>query len=112
MGKEGTLAEALTAIITYGWIVAIAMLGGLVKFIRKLNESKEPKPLRYIFLRFAGEMIISSFAGIITVLICLYWEMPTVLIGVLAGVSGHLGGKAIDTFEAIWKSIISGGKFQ
>ena len=55
MGKEGTFAEALTAIITYGWIIAIAMLGGLVKFIRKLNESKEPKPLRYIFYALLGK---------------------------------------------------------
>ena len=112
MGRDNTFAEAISAIITYGWIVAIAMLGGLVKFIRKLNESKEPKPLQCIFLRFAGEMVISAFAGIITVLICLYWGFPIVLIGALAGISGHLGGKAIDTFELIWKSIISGGKTQ
>ncbi|WP_151965029.1 phage holin family protein [Acinetobacter soli] len=109
MDKD-SLKEIITGLITYGWMIALAMMGGLVSFIRRLNESKEPKPLSQIFLRLMGEMIISSFAGIITVLLCIYWDMPLVLIGVLAGVAGHLGGKAIDTFVLIWRTIMSGGK--
>lgn len=105
-----TLKEILTGLITYGWMIALAMLGGLVAFIRRLNQSKEPKPLKEIFMRLFGELIISAFAGIITVLLCIYWNMPLVLIGVLAGIAGHLGGKAIDTFVLIWKAIVSGGK--
>jgi len=105
-----SLKEIITGLITYGWIIALSMLGGLVAFIRRLNQSKEPKPLNEIFMRLFGELIISAFAGIITVLLCIYWNMPLVLIGVLAGIAGHLGGKAIDTFVLIWKSIISGGK--
>ena len=111
MDKE-TLREIVTVLITYGWIVALSMFGGLVAFIRKLNQSPEPQPLITIFWRLTGELIISAFAGIITVLLCIYWEMPLVLIGVLAGVAGHLGGKAIDTFILIWKAVISGGKVQ
>lgn len=109
MDKD-SLKEIITGLITYGWMIALAMMGGLVSFIRRLNESKEPKPLSQIFFRLMGEMIISSFAGIITVLLCIYWDMPLVLIGVLAGVAGHLGGKAIDTFVLIWRTIMSGGK--
>ncbi|MDQ1207296.1 hypothetical protein QE380_000219 [Acinetobacter baylyi] len=109
MDKD-SLKEIITGLITYGWMIALAMMGGLVSFIRRLNESKEPKPLSQIFMRLMGEMIISSFAGIITVLLCIYWDMPLVLIGVLAGVAGHLGGKAIDTFVLIWRTIMSGGK--
>ncbi|MFC3902548.1 phage holin family protein [Acinetobacter marinus] len=102
--------EIFTIFITYGWIIAVAMLGGLVKFIQNLNESQEKKPLKAVFARLAGEMIVSAFTGIITILLCLYWEMPLVLIGAMAGVAGHLGGKAIDTFILIWKSIVTGGK--
>jgi len=109
MDKDA-LKEVVTAIITYGWIVVLAMLGGLVKFMDKLNNSKEPKPLKYIIFRLIAEMITSGFAGIITVLLCVYWGMPIVLIAAIAGIAGHLGGKAIDTFILIWKSIISGGK--
>ncbi len=105
-----TLKEIVTGLITYGWMIALAMLGGLVAFIRRLNQSKEPKPLKEIFMRLFGELIISAFAGIITVLLCIYWDMPLVLIGVLAGMAGHLGGKAIDTFVLIWKAVVSGGK--
>lgn len=109
MDKE-TLKEIITGFITYGWMIALSMLGGLVAFIRKLNQSTEPKPLKVIFMRLFGELIISAFAGIITVLLCIYWDLPLVLIGVLSGIAGHLGGKAIDTFVQIWKAIISGGK--
>lgn len=105
-----TFKEIIAAILAYGWMIALAMLGGLVKFIRQLNESREPKPLKVIFVRFTGEMIISAFAGIITVLICVYWKLDLPIMAALAGVAGHLGGKAIDTFIVIWKSIISGGK--
>lgn len=105
-----TLKEIVTGLITYGWMIALAMLGGLVAFIRRLNQSKESKPLKEIFMRLFGELIISAFAGIITVLLCIYWDMPLVLIGVLAGMAGHLGGKAIDTFVLIWKTVVSGGK--
>ncbi|MFP6820772.1 phage holin family protein [Acinetobacter sp.] len=109
MDKE-TLKEIVTGLITYGWMIALAMFGGLVAFIRRLNQSKKPKPLKEIFMRLFGELIISAFAGIITVLLCIYWDMPLVLIGVLAGMAGHLGGKAIDTFVLIWKAVVSGGK--
>lgn len=105
-----TVREILAGLLTYGWIIVLSMFGGLVAFIRRLNQSKEPQPLSVVFWRLAGELIISAFAGIITVLLCIYWEMPLVLIGVLAGIAGHLGGKAIDTFVLIWKSVISGGK--
>lgn len=111
MDKE-TLREFITGLITYGWIIGLSMFGGLVAFIRRLNQSPEPQPLRLIFWRLTGELIVSAFAGIITVLLCIYWNMPLVLIGVLAGIAGHLGGKAIDTFVLIWKSVISGGKIQ
>ncbi|WP_333662837.1 phage holin family protein [Acinetobacter sp.] len=107
-----TIKEFLAGLLTYGWIIALSMFGGLVAFIRRLNQAKEPQPLSVVFWRLTGELIVSAFAGIITVLLCIYWEMPLVLIGVLAGIAGHLGGKAIDTFVLIWKSVISGGKIQ
>jgi hypothetical protein len=33
-----TLKEIITGLITYGWMIALAMLGGLVAFIRRLNQ--------------------------------------------------------------------------
>lgn len=59
MDKE-TLKEIVTGLITYGWMIALAMLGGLVAFIRRLNQSKEPKPLKEIFMRLFGELIIDD----------------------------------------------------
>lgn len=96
----------LAQAFTYGWVIALAALGGLVSFIRRLNKATKPKPLRLIFLKLGGELIISAFAGLITYWLCQYWSVPSPLEAVAIGVSGHLGGRAIDSVGRIWLAIL------
>lgn len=109
MDKD-TFDELVKGFISYGWMVALAMFGGLVKILDQLNRSKEPQPLTKMLLNFLTGISMSAFAGIITVLICQYWSFNPFLSGMLVGISGYLGGKSIDTMVLIWKSIMSGGK--
>ena len=102
--------EQLSAALFGALCVTIAMFGGLVSFIRKLNESTTPLSLRVIFMKLLGELTVSAFAGLMVYLLCRYWGFPDLLTGFAAGIAGHLGGKAIDTFTLIWKAIITGGK--
>ena len=102
--------EQLNAALFGALCVILAMFGGLVAFIRKLNESTTPLPMRVIFMKLIGELTVSAFAGLMVYLLCRYWGFPELLTGFAAGIAGHLGGKAIDTFVLIWRSIISGGK--
>lgn len=103
-------ADTLRAVFTTLLFIVLAMFGGLVAFIRKLNQSTKPLPLKVIFMRLLGELTISAFAGLMVYLLCQYWGLNQLLTGVMVGIAGHLGGKAIDTVILIWRAIMTGGK--
>lgn len=86
------------SVTTYIIVFGVSFLAGLVRFIRKLNEATEPQPLAKIMLRFAGEQVVATFAGLLTFWICLYlgWSMTVTV--VMISISAHMGGKAIDTY--------------
>ena len=86
-----------------------------------LDEIQEASLIAEIYTAFNSEIFAESFtlnlldaelqAGFNAEIVVLQGQfMPLVLIGVLAGMAGHLGGKAIDTFVLIWKAVVSGGK--
>ncbi|OOR90229.1 hypothetical protein B0181_04985 [Moraxella caviae] len=79
------------------WVLFLAVLGGFVGFIRRLNESKEKQPLGFIFVRLLSEIVISVFAGIVTFLICKAWSIEPLYTAVAVAISGHAGGRAIDS---------------
>lgn len=89
-------------IITYLWVGLLAMAGGLVAFIRRLNRQKKPERLSVVFIKLIGEMAVSAFAGVVTFYLCEYLETEPLLTAVAVAISGHLGGNAID---AIGKKI-------
>lgn len=84
------------ALLTYLWVGALSMAGGLVAFIRRLNKAKEPQPIYMIFLKLLGELIVSGFTGVVTFYLCEHLETQALLTAVLVAVSGHMGGNAID----------------
>lgn len=86
---------------TYLVIIGVSILGGLVQFIRKLNQSTEPQPLHRILGKFLGEMIIAVFAGLLTFWICMYVGFSMTVTVVMVSISAHMGGKAIDTMVDI-----------
>lgn len=102
--------EQLNAALFGALCIILAMFGGLVAFIRKLNESTSPLPLKVIFMRLIGELIISAFAGLMVYLLCQYLSFNVFLTAMMVGIAGNLGGRAIDTIVVIWRSIITGGK--
>lgn len=79
-------------------------------FIRKLNQSTEPQPLKILFLKLCGELFVSAFAGLITYWLCQHWEMSTNMTATLVAVSGHLGGKTIDGVGRIWLAALEQGQ--
>lgn len=93
-------------LFTYGWVIALAALGGLVGFIRRLNASTAPKPLSIIFLKLGGELIISAFAGLITYWLCQYWQLSSPLQAIAIAISGHMGGRAIDGISRMWLAFL------
>lgn len=86
----------LQIIVTLPWVIFLSIMGGMVAFIRRLNQSTTPQPLLHIFLRLAGELAISGFAGLVTFLLCSEWGVSANMTAVAVAISGHMGGNAID----------------
>ena len=93
-------------VLTYLWVLGLAMLGGLAAFIQRLNKSSKPQPLKTIFLKLAGELVIAAFAGLLTFWLCQAWGLDGTMSALAVGVSGHMGGKAIDGIGRIWLAAI------
>lgn len=100
--KDPTTYTALT----YLWVSLLAMVGGLVSFIRRLNQNNKPERLGILFAKLAGELIISGFAGVVTFYFCEYLNVEPLLTAVLVAISGHMGGNAIDLLTKSVEKIV------
>lgn len=84
--------------ITYGWVIFLSTWGGLVSFLRKV-KSGEAKASNIMEL--IGELVTSSFAGMITFFLCQKAGFDGVTTAALVGISGHMGTRAVFIMEQI-----------
>ena len=80
------------SLLTYAWVFLLAMLGGVVNFVRKLQQGHVRA---FNFVEFIGEIVTSAFAGVITFWLCENANMSPLLTAAFVGVSGHMGSRAI-----------------
>lgn len=80
------------SLLTYAWVFLLAMLGGVVNFVRKLQQGHVRV---FNFVEFIGEIVTSAFAGVITFWLCENANMSPLLTAAFVGVSGHMGSRAI-----------------
>lgn len=97
--KDPTTFTALT----YLWVFLLAISGGVVRFIRRLGRTDKKLTPFDICIKLFGELIISGFAGVLTFYLCEFYEINALLTAVLVGISGHLGGSAIDKIGKIFE---------
>jgi hypothetical protein len=76
----------------YGLMLSVAILGGLVGWIRKVNAGELPP---WSLAQLIGEMVISAFAGLLTFWGCTAVDMPLAVIAPLAGMAGLAGSKGL-----------------
>lgn len=76
----------------YGLMLSVAILGGLVGWIRKVKAGELPP---WSLAQLIGEMVISAFAGLLTFWGCTAADMPLVVIAPLAGMAGLAGSKGL-----------------
>ncbi len=77
-------------LVTYTWVIALAMMGGMANFIRKVKRG-EARPFNLVEL--VGELVISASAGIITYFLCQWAGVNEWLTAALVGISGHAGSR-------------------
>jgi hypothetical protein len=80
----------------YGLMLSIAILGGLVSWIRKVKSGDLPP---WSLAQLIGEMVISAFAGLLTFWAATAIGMQLVVIAPLAGMAGLAGSKGLALAE-------------
>lgn len=88
----------LSTLYTYLWVGFWASLGGAVSFYQKVKA----KSARWFnFGELIGELATSAFAGIVTGMLCIAAGAHPALTFGLAGITGHMGGRAIFWLEKL-----------
>ena len=75
----------------YAFILGISMLGGLVNWYARVRKGDSPPSIMALI----GELCTSAFAGLLSFWLCAYFEVPLTLTAAIAGMVGHMGGRAI-----------------
>lgn len=88
------------SLLTYAWVLALAMWGGVVNFIRRVREGSAH---RFSFSELFGELATSGFIGIITFWMCEWSQINSLLSAALIGISGHMGSRSIFELEKFLK---------
>lgn len=84
------------SLLTYAWVVGLAMTGGFVSFFRKVKEGTA----RAINItEFVGEIVTSGFTGVLTFWLCEAASFDPLITATLVGISGHMGSKVIFLIE-------------
>ena len=78
------------SLITYGWVALIAMWGGAASYIRRVRLGLTT---RFSVFGFIGELVTSSFFGIMTFWLCEASEITPLLTAAFVGMSGHMGSR-------------------
>jgi drug/metabolite transporter (DMT)-like permease len=86
--------------LTYGWVLLLAGLGGVVNFVRRIREGESNK---WNLAELIGEIATSAFAGLITFYLCEAANISHLIGAALVGISGHMGSRAIFLFEIMLK---------
>ena len=83
-------------LVTYAWVVGLAILGGVVNFLRKVKEGHARV---FNVMEFIGELITAAFAGIITFYLCSAANIDPLYTAALVAITGHMGSRSIFLFE-------------
>lgn len=89
------LRTILEAGLGWIWLMILALWGGTVNYISRTRKEKTP----FSLVELIGEWTIAGFAGVITGLICMEYQVSQYLTFAAVAISGHAGGRAIFMFE-------------
>lgn len=80
------------SLLTYGWVSLIAMWGGAASYIRRIRLGQTA---HFSFAEFIGELVTSSFFGILTFWLCEAAAISPLTTAALVGMSGHMGSRFV-----------------
>lgn len=87
--------EWLRSILPYLSTLFLSCWGGVVSYIQRLRIHRTKFNSRDLIF----DLVISSFAGLLTHFFCEYSNVSGTMSAILIAVSGHMGTRAIASFE-------------
>lgn len=93
------------SLVTWVWVIALAVLGGAVQFVRKVQIGIVRA---FNVTEFLGELVTSAFAGVLTALLCQYAGFSLYLTAALCGIAGHMGSRALFHLEQFFAARFPG----
>ncbi len=97
--------DQLTDLLPWVSTTALATWGGIVGYAQRLR-SGEVFSWRLLII----DLVISSFAGVLTWLLCEAAGIGGPISAMLIAISGHMGTRAIASLEAVRERIFGAGK--
>lgn len=94
------------SVLTYIWVLSLSAFGGIVNFSRKLRDGTTT---RFRLTEFIGEVVTSSFAGLMTFWLCEAAGIDKLVAAVCIAVSGHMGSRAVFKIERWMEQRVGGG---
>ena|SRR5690554_967705 len=92
--QAGVILRALSELREWGWLVLLAIWGGTAAHIERMRKHNLKLSLATLF----GDLIVSSFVGMLTAYVCVETGASFYLTAAACGVAGHQGGRAIALF--------------
>ena len=92
-------------LLGYLWFLILSFWAGTVRYLSSLNGRK-PK-----FFEWLSETIISGFVGVITAMVCQYYNLDYLITAAITGVAAHNGTRSLYLLTEILKKNTSEIKF-
>lgn len=100
---------ATYSMLTYLWVAGLSAWGGVVGYIRKMKNGTLP---RFSFAELIGDIVTSGFVGVVTFWLCEAAGIHGLVTAALVGISGHMGSRALFTFEKYFENQVMKRFFQ
>jgi len=94
--------EQLKLAMPYITTILLATFGGIVNHITTMRKKKAAFKVREL----AFDIIVSTFAGLITFYFCEAASIDGPLSAALIAISGHMGTRAIAGFEIVYTRLV------
>lgn len=94
-------SDTFRAILPWGMTILLSCWGGAVNYITK-NRRKQ-----FRIKELTLDLVIASFAGVMTSLLCNYANLNNNISACLIAISGHMGTRSIRGFEILRERMLN-----
>lgn len=92
-------------LIAYLPYVAVGLFGAIASYLHSLS-----KGLEFTILSMISYIVVSSFGGLLMLLLCLYFNVDPILTGAICGLSGWSGARVVEELEKKMLDKVKQGK--